>query len=157
MAKNKSTAARALKLAPKVEALGPGLHGGTIERIGADGIVVRTLDRRRWVASLAPGVEPELADECLRAARMVILCEGPAGAMIAGALQTARSVMREADGSVLITGKEVRLRAERWVTLEVGASALRLDREGAMRAEGHRMVIDMGANVRVLSALVELP
>jgi N-acetylmuramic acid 6-phosphate (MurNAc-6-P) etherase len=87
----------------------------------------------------------------------VILADTPRGPTIVGALQTARAVSVEPDGTVALEGKAIRIRADKAISLETGASAVRLEESGRVRAEGHRMVIDMSSNVRVLSALVELP
>jgi hypothetical protein len=79
------------------------------------------------------------------------------GPAIFGALQTSRSVAVDADGRMSLEGAELRLRAENEIRLEVGNAQLRLDKTGAVRVEGERMVIDMSALVRFLSNLVELP
>jgi hypothetical protein len=145
------------KVVPTPEVLGPGLHGAKIEmRVGAK-VRLRCLDGRRVMAVLADGLDARLADECLRSGRMVVACDGPWGPTVAGALQTELPVFREVNGTVVVDGKEIRLTAARRLVIEAGTSSLRLEHEGVVRAEGNRMVIDMGANVRVLSALVELP
>jgi len=137
--------------------LGAGLHAAFIELRTDDGFRVRTPDERRFQAVLAYGVDPALVDECFRGSRLVILSDTPRGVAILGALQTTRSLSHEPDGTVTLDAKKIRLRAEQGVVLEAGQTSLRMDKKGAMRTEGHRMVIDMSSNVRVLSALVELP
>lgn len=138
-------------------ALGPGLHAGTIELRSGRSYRVRTTAGARLRAALGDGVDPGLADECLRASRLVILCDTERGPTIVGALQTTRSIVHEPDGTLAIEGKTIRLRAEKSLRIEAGPVSLTLDAAGTARAEGDRMVIDMSSNVRVLSALVELP
>lgn len=152
----KPTTARAR--APEEQpALGPGLHGGIIDLATDQTYRVRMLDGTRRVASLADGVERALADECLRAARMVVLADGPRGPVILGALQTSRGITLEPDGTAVLRARAVRVQAERSFLVEAGETSIRLDGSGAVRARGDRMVVDMGSNVRFVSALVELP
>ena len=53
--------------------------------------------------------------------------------------------------------REIRLRAERALSIEAGPIVITADNQGALRMEGDRLVIDMAAIVRVLSSRVELP
>ncbi|MGK3986472.1 hypothetical protein WME99_25730 [Sorangium sp. So ce136] len=138
-------------------ALGPGLHGATLELKSGRAFQIRTTDGRRVVASLADGVDPALADDCLRTGRMVIVSDTPRGPEIAGAIMTSLPPARSEDGVVTIDAKELRLRAERSLSLEVGPVSLSAEESGAMRLEGDRLVIDMAALVRVFSSRVELP
>ncbi|MDI1477253.1 hypothetical protein [Polyangium sp. y55x31] len=148
-------AARAKKPAPA--ALGPGLFVGKIE-FASDGTYrVRTVEGRRVTAVLADDVEPAFAEECLRTGRTVFVTETERGPTVLGALQTSRGLVREASGLVTLSAQDLRLRAERSLTLESGQAALRLEKAGILRAEGERMVVDMSSLVRFLSALVELP
>lgn len=143
--------------APRADLLGPGLHGGVIE-LAADGQYrVRLLTGDRATATLAPGVQPDLALECLRTSRMVLLIDSDRGPMIAGALQTSVPVERDPDGIVEVRAKEIRLRADKALLIEAGPVTIRADETGALRMEGDRMVLDMAALVRVLSARMELP
>jgi hypothetical protein len=57
----------------------------------------------------------------------------------------------------MIESKRVEVRAEEEVQLKSGASAVKLREDGRVRINGHRMVLGVDTNVRVLSALVELP
>jgi hypothetical protein len=159
MARVKSLASkRQERRAPRPEPLGRGLHGGIIELQSGTSFRVRTLEGERLDAVLGDDVDVGLAEDCLRTGRMVILCDTPRGVTIAGALQTTRPFVKEqSDGRVCIEAGALELRAERGLVIECGPVALRMDTKGVMRAEGERMVIDMGSNVRVLSALVELP
>lgn len=137
--------------------LGPGLHGAFIELATEGSYRVRTTAGEHLRAELAPGVSPALAMECLRAGRMVILVGSPRGPAIVGALQTAPAVEKDADGVVAVDAREIRLRAERSILIEAGPVTIRGDESGALRMEGDRLVLDMPALVRVLSARMELP
>lgn len=138
-------------------ALGPGLHGAIIELKAGRAFQLRTTEGRRVTASLADGVDPALADDCLRTGRMVIASDSPRGPEIAGALTTSLPAARHEEGVVTLEAKELRLRAERALSLEVGPVSLSAEDSGAMRLEGDRLVIDMAALVRVFSSKVELP
>jgi hypothetical protein len=138
-------------------ALGPGLHGAVIELKAGRAFQLRTTEGQRVLAELAPGVDPRLADECLRQGSMVIVSDTPRGPEIAGALVTSLAPARSEEGVVTFEGKELRLRAERSLSLEVGPVSLSAEDSGAMRLEGDRLVIDMAALVRVFSSKVELP
>ena len=146
-------AARAADPAP----LGPGLHGAFIELASEGSYRVRTTSGEHLRAELAPGVSPALAMECLRAGRMVILVASARGPEIVGALQTAPAVERDADGVVSVDAREIRLRAEQSILIEAGPVTIRADESGALRMEGDRLVLDMPALVRVLSARMEIP
>ncbi|MFO0586101.1 MAG: hypothetical protein U0441_01115 [Polyangiaceae bacterium] len=142
---------------PQPATLGPGLHGGVIELATDASYRIRLLTGDRVSATLAPGVQPALAAECLRTGRMVLLVASDRGPMIAGALQTSLAVERDADGVIAVDAREIRLRAEKALLIEAGPVTIRADESGALRMEGDRMVLDMAALVRVLSAKVELP
>lgn len=137
--------------------LGPGLHGAFIEMASDGRYSVRTPTGERLTAELAPGVQPALAAECLRTGRMVIVIDSARGPIIAGALQTALAVERDDDGVVAVEARDIRLRAERTLLIEAGPVTIRADESGALRMEGDRLVLDMPALVRVLSARMELP
>jgi hypothetical protein len=169
-ARTKKTKPRASRSAPDPTAgpalLGPGLHGATLEmslqpapgaRRAERGWRVRTLLGERLTAIAADSVEPALLDECLRSGRWVLLADTDRGPTILGALQTSRGVEMDADGTAVLRARTVRISAEKALTVEAGSTSIRLDESGAARAQGDRMVIDMGSHVRVLSALVELP
>lgn len=138
-------------------ALGPGLHVAKIELRSGRSFRIRTLTGVRTKAVVGDEVDEALVEECLRGSRSVIVADTSRGPTILGALQTTRSMVHEPDGGLRIEGKEIRLRAGTRIVLEAGNCALRVENGGVMRAEGDRMVIDMGSNVKVLSALVELP
>jgi hypothetical protein len=139
------------------EALGPGIHAGLIEPCAGATYRVRTLTGDRFSAILADGVDRALAEECLRDGRTVLLADSPRGVLVLGAVQTQKSAVREADGSVTIEGKDVRVRAERALVLDAGPVSIRAERNGVIRIEGEKMVVDVSALVRFLSARVEVP
>lgn len=156
MAKGKTTVARRPRIA--IERLGPGLHWVHLDLGAAGSPIVRTLDGRRLAAVVEGGVDPRLLAECRRAGRAMIACDTERGVTIVGALQTAPSVEREPDGTLLLEGTRVRIVAEKGASIEAGAGAsIALESTGRARLVGDRMVIDMSSNVRVLSAHVELP
>ncbi|MCC6556958.1 MAG: hypothetical protein IT372_28735 [Polyangiaceae bacterium] len=134
------------------------MHGAFIELKAGRAYQLRTTDGRRVTAALADGVDPALADDCLRRGRMVIASDTPRGPEIAGALETSLAAARdEGDGVVTVEARELRLRADRALSIEVGAAALSAEQSGALRLTGDRLVIDMAALVRILSSKVELP
>lgn len=156
MTKAKQVGAKRPKRA--VEGLGPGLHLVHVDLGTRNATMVRTLDGRRLSAIVADEVHPLLVVECRRAGRMMIACDTQHGPTIVGALQTAPAVAHEPDGTLVLEGKRVRIVADDGVTLEAGTrSQMALLPNGKARLVGDRMVIDMSSNVRVLSALVELP
>lgn len=142
---------------PSALALGPGMHLASVELASGTMFRVRTTAGRTAIASLGEGVARELAEACLREGKRVVVADGPTGPEIVGALMTELPVTRDRDGRVELAGKEVRVRAERAIVLEVGDATLSADDRGVFRLEGDRMVIDMGALVKILSTRVELP
>ena len=155
MAKAKTTPKASPKNKPAL--LGPGLFAGFVELRTDRSFRVRLTDDRRIAAKLSDAVDPGLVEDCLRQGRMVIVADTAAGPAILGALQTSRQLTMEPDGTLSIEAKALRLVGEKAVSLECGPVSLRMESKGTLRTEGDRMVIDMSSNVRVLSALVELP
>lgn len=137
--------------------LGQGITAAVIELRSGASYRVRTVAGTRYSAALADGVDPGLAEECLRDGRTVLLSDSPRGVLILGAVQTGRTPVREVDGSVAIEGKDVRIRAERSVVLDAGPVSIRADKSGLVRIEGEKMILDLTALVRVLSARMEIP
>jgi len=138
--------------------LGPGLHLVHVDLGTGQATTVRTLDGRRLTAAIADDVDTALVDECRRKGRTMLACDTSRGPTLMGALQTHRTIEHEPDGSLVIAAKSVRIAADEGVSLEAGTSAsMALSANGKARMTGDRMVIDMSANVRVLSALVQLP
>jgi hypothetical protein len=142
---------------PNKEALAAGLHAAVIELATDDLYRVRTLGGARVEARLAEGVDPALALECLRGGRSVLVTETEDGVRILGALQTQPSLVTEEEGLLRVQAKHIRIAADKTFAIEAGPVRLRVDPTGVLRLEGEKMVIDMGALVRFLSARVELP
>lgn len=143
--------------APSSAILSPGLHAGHVELVSDTTVCVRTLDGRRLTCRLTDGVERALIEQCMSSNQLVILAAAGDHALILGALQTHRAFRPDAEGNLVIEGKRVQLHAEQELELKTGDSALKLNRNGKLRVNGHRLVLDVTTNVRVLSALVELP
>jgi hypothetical protein len=138
--------------------LGAGIHAATVELRDGASYRVRLLDGRRATATLASGVSPRLLDECLRTRRLVMLADGDRGPAIVGALQTAPTPqVHDETGAFVVDAQHIELRADATIALRVGSASLSLDKSGVARVEGERMVIDVGALLRVLSTKVELP
>jgi hypothetical protein len=151
------------------EHLGPGLHVGQIElcissqsrlRSGAGRLGqryrVRLQNGQRLMAGLAPEVQVPFAQQCLRESRPVLLMDTPQGPCIAGALQVACSPSVDHHGVLALTGQHLRLQADRSLSIEVPDARLTLDQEG-MRLDGDKLIIDMAAIVRILTAQVDIP
>jgi hypothetical protein len=159
MAKPKLSTSRKIARTGKEPAfLGPGVHAAMIElNLGAC-YQVRLLHGARTTAKLAFGVSPRLLEECLMTRRLVIVANDDSGPIVLGALQTEPSAgVREDTRALEVEARHIRLRAAETITLEAGPVSLSLDKSGAVHIEGERMVIDVGALLRVLSAKVELP
>jgi translation initiation factor IF-1 len=148
---------RASRRKEKPTVLGPGMHAGVIEMHNEGSFRIRLLDGTRVKAALGDGVDPALAQECLRDGRTVMLAETSRGPVVLGALQTTRSLERTPDGTLVLEARRIRLRAQDAVIVQAGEASLRVQADGTVCTEGESMLIDMSSNVRVLSALVELP
>lgn len=142
---------------PAQPALPAGLHGAVVELRTKEGFRVRSMSGERFVAVVGDGVELELVEECLRTGRIAVVCQTVRGPAIVGALQTTRSIVREANGTLSVDAETIKLRGKQKVVIQAGEVTLVLDKSGHLRTRGERMVIDMSSNVKVLSALVELP
>jgi hypothetical protein len=133
--------------------LGPGLHAGTVE-LEADGAYrVRVASGEHVRATLDDDLAPGFVRECMRTGRKVLVEDGPRGPRILGAIEAPRV----RSPHVAIDGDTIRLKAKDGIVLQVGPSTLRLDKSGALRIEGKKMVLDVASLVRFLSARVELP
>lgn len=141
----------------QVEALSPGLHAGSIELRSTDSFRVRLLDGTVIAATLDDGVDPELARECQRRGLRVIVTASARGPLILGALQTTPSIALDEGGTLAISAKKIRLKAEQSLVLESGEASLRLQPDGVFKLEGDKMVVDVAGLVRFLSARVEFP
>lgn len=137
--------------------LGKGMHLVHMEMSAGAVFRVRTISGETLDAQLADGVDSSFAEECLRSKRMMIAIDGRDGVEIVGALQTSSPVVHEQGGAVTIRGREVRLVAERELTLDAGATSMRLESAGAIRLEGDRITIDMATLIRMLAMQCEVP
>lgn len=139
-------------------ALPAGIHAGVVESATSPGYSVRLADGQLVAAELAESMDAQLAEECLRERRTVLVTSAPKGPVILGALQTRPSATSvDADRRANVRGAEIELLADRRLTLRAGTTELTLDEQGAIRLEGERFTIDVSALLRVLSAKVELP
>lgn len=145
--------ARASRIAPEA-ALAPGLHAATIELALKGSFRLRTMTGERVKARLGPGVDPGLAEECLKQRRTVLVTAGPRGAIIVGAIQVTASESRE---NVRLEGEEIELCASNKIALRVGKALLVIDANGAIQMVGETTTMKMAKAVRVRSANVELP
>jgi hypothetical protein len=138
--------------------LGPGIHAATVKlRLGSS-YRVRLLQGAQARATLAPGVSPALIDECQQTRRLVMLSDGKQGPVILGALQTAPApYVNTATGKLELEAEHIALKANTTIELRVGSASVALAKSGVARVEGSRMVLDVNALLRVLSAKVELP
>ena len=139
------------------EKLGPGMHVAWVERRLGKSISLRIADGSRRAAALGRGVDPSVVDAALRAGTALVIVDGARGPEVVGALVTSLPVAPDGDGRISVDAREIRLRASEAITLEVGDARFAADRAGVVRLEGDRMVIDMGALLRVLATRVELP
>lgn len=145
-------------VAASSEALGPGLHPVTLQQaLRGERFRVATLAGQSLEAQLGDGVALALAEHCLSTGRFMLAAPSPRGLLLLGALQTELGPQTQPDGTLVIAAKRIELRADEELQARGGTSALKLQAEGKVRMNGHRLTIDMDANVRVLSALVELP
>ena len=157
MAKARTLATKTKRVAKPAEALGPGVHAAKIELESSGTLRVRTVAGQRLTAVLGDDVELAFAEECFRTGRTVFICDTERGPTVMGALQTSRGLVREGDGLTTLAATDLRIRADRSITLESGSVSLRLEKTGLVRAEGERLILDMASVIRLLSAQVELP
>jgi hypothetical protein len=134
--------------------LAPGLHAATIELASKGSYRVRTATGERVRARLGPGVDPALADVCLKQRRTVLVTAHPKGPLIVGALQVTADPPRE---KLRLEADEIELRAGRRIALRVGKSLVILDEHGAVQMVGECLTVKMAKAVRMRSANVELP
>ncbi len=145
--------ARGRRVAPAA-ALAPGLHAATIELAAKGSYRLRTATGEQVKARLAPGVDPALANECLRDRRTVLVTAHPTGALIVGALQVTASA---APTTLRLEASDIELCAEKTIVLRVGKSLVVVSEQGVVQMVGEGMTVRMAKAMRVLSANVELP
>jgi hypothetical protein len=150
----KPSGSRAGRLASE-PALSPGLHAATIELALKGSFRLRLMAGESVRARLGPGVDPALADECLKQRRTVLVTAGPKGPIIVGAVQVTASGRQEK--LRLVGEEEIELSAGNRIVLRVGKSLLVIDANGAIQMVGDTMTMKMTKAVRVRSANVELP
>ncbi len=139
------------------KSLGPGMHAGTVELV-ADGTYRVALAAGGHVrARVEKGLSPRFVEKCMRTGQKMLLMDTPRGPEIMGALHAPRELPGGEEDSLDLKGKTIRIRASEEVQIQVGKSMLKLDKHGAVRLEGRRMVMDVAALLRILSARVELP
>jgi hypothetical protein len=140
--------------------LQPGLHGGFVDAHDArDGSLrVTLMDGRRTRAALASHVHPDLVTQCITQRSMVLLSDGDPPCVV-GALQTAPSPVVESGGAVSIAADRIHLRANQELRLEAGVNTVLIEMgdDGKVRLRCERGIFDVAANLRIYSALVELP
>jgi hypothetical protein len=154
--------ARASTTEPAVPTLRlpPGLHAGFVESHDAhDGTLrVALLDGRLTRATRAPHVHPDLLSQCIAQRSMVLLSDADPPLVI-GALQTTPSPMVESGGSLTLAADRIHLRANQELRLEAGINTVLIEMgaDGKVRLRCERGIFDVAANLRIYSALVELP
>jgi hypothetical protein len=140
--------------------LGPGLHGGFVEaRDAREGALrISLMDGRATRAILAPHVHPDLVPQCMSLRTMVLLADGHPPVVV-GALQTAPAPIVDRDGALTIAAERIHLRANQELRLETGENSVLIEMgaDGKVRLRCERGVFDVAANLRIHSALVELP
>jgi hypothetical protein len=139
------------------KALGPGIHPGVVELEAGGSYRVALLAGGHVRARVDKGLSKKFVDECMRTGAKMLLHDTPRGPEILGALHAPRELAEGEHDDVDLRGKTVRVRATDEIVLEVGKTALRLDKSGAARLDGRKLVLDIASLIRMLSARVELP
>ncbi len=139
------------------KALGPGMHAGTVELESGGSYRVALAAGGHVRAHLEKGLSVRFVETCMKTGQKVLLLDTPRGPEILGALHAPRELPGGEEESVELKGKTIRLRATDEVQIQVGKSTLRLDKTGAARLEGRKLVLDIASLIRMLSARVELP
>ncbi len=150
----KPSGSRAGRIASE-PALAPGLHAATIELALKGSFRLRLMSGESVKARLGRGVDPVLADECLKQRRTVLVTAGPKGPIIVGAVQVTASDRQEK--LRLVGGEEIELCAGNRIVLRVGKSLLMIDANGAIQMVSDTVTMKAAKAVRVRSANVELP
>jgi hypothetical protein len=151
---NTAPASRRLHLK---NALGPGIHPGVVELEANGSYRVALLAGGHVRARLDKGLSKKFVDACMKTGTRILLHDTARGPEILGALHAPRELSEGEEDAVELSGKTVRLRAAEEIVLSVGKTTLRLDKTGAARFEGRKLVLDIASLIRMLSARVELP
>jgi hypothetical protein len=139
------------------KALGPGMHAGVVELESEGSYRVALVAGGHVRAHVEKGLSVRFVGTCMKTGQRVLLMDTPRGPEILGALHAPRELPGGEEESVELKGKIIRLRATDEVQIQVGKSTLRLDKTGAARLEGRKLVLDIASLIRMLSARVELP
>jgi len=135
-------------------ALPAGLHAATIDLAAKGTYRVRLATGERIKARLGNGVDPALAEECLKDRRTVLVTAHPDGPTIVGAVQVAASTRPE---RLRFEAGDIELCAATSIVLRVGKSLVVLGEDGVMQMVGEKMTLRMAKTIRALAANVELP
>jgi hypothetical protein len=130
------------------------LHAATIELASKGSYRVRLATGERVKARLADGVDPALANECLKDRRTVLVSGHPEGPIVVGAVQVTASTRPE---KLRLEAADIELCAATSIVLRVGKSLIILDEKGGMQMVGEKMTLRMAKTLRALCASVELP
>jgi hypothetical protein len=136
------------------KSLGPGLHAGVVELESDGSYRVKVVGGGYVRARRDRDVPTSFIDNCMKTGRKVFLHDTEDGPVIAGALYTPSG---ESPELLEMSADTIRLRAAKELSIRVGSTVLRLEKSGAVRLEGRKLVVDMGSLVRFLSERVELP
>lgn len=145
-------------VAPRLS-LEAGLHAAFLEARRHGLLVVRLLDGRRTAAEIVPQVSDALVDECLAEGKLVLVSATPRGPAMIGAIQTTPTLHHDREGVLTIEAKKLHVKVEDEIRVVTGANAVVSEShaDGRVRLRCERGAVDFAANLRVHSALVELP
>ncbi len=135
----------------------PALDVATLDRAEADAYLVVLPDGTTHQATLGPGVDPELAQQCLREQRPMLVRTVGSELLLIGALQTQVSPVSSRDGVVTVSGRHVRLEGEREVELAAGQGRLSFKGDGKLSLLGERLTMHVASLVKIIASKVELP
>ncbi|HHH28752.1 MAG TPA: hypothetical protein ENK57_10470 [Polyangiaceae bacterium] len=136
----------------------PALDVATLDRAEGEGYLAVLPDGTTRPATLSAVVDPELAEQCLREQRPMLVRAAGDELQIVGALQTQASPLTTRDGVVTLTGRRVQLEAEQDVILSTGADTrLSLARNGKFSLIGERLTMHVASLVKIIGSRVELP
>lgn len=135
----------------------PTLDVATLDHVAGDGYVVVLPDGSTRSAVLGPGIDPELARQCLREQRPMLVRSVGDEIRLVGALQTRLSPVSSRDGVVTVSGQKVRLEGEHDVELASGGARLSLQRDGKLSVLGERLTMHVASLIKLIASKVELP
>ena len=135
----------------------PTLDVARLDRAKDGRYVVKLPDGEEHVAELSPDVSPQLAEECLRQERPMLVRQHSDGLVLVGALQTQPSPLREQGGVVTLSGRDIQIEADRRFDVEVGPTRLTLERSGKLSLLGERLTMHIASLIKLIASKVELP